>query len=638
MLRWSIIILFFLPSVLLAQKADSLKPKITRQWTLSRDFTEEVSIPVDTTFSLFHHLRVTDKFSPFNVYPGNYGLPVYQVNFFDRVTDPDMFLYRYYYPFMHLPGNALFMDTQVPFTEMVFSYAGPRDRAEQVFRIRHSQNVNRYLNFGLIYDIVYSLGQYSYQRSDDKTFTLFTSYTGEKYRLYVSGGINNIKSLENGGIVDKTQMTSFDTRDIEVKLGGLNKAVDTLRERNLLIVQRYSLNKKASATGDTLGRNRGGFRLSGVFSHIMIWEKTRRSYFDEYPTGGFYDTVFINASITLDSLSERVLKNTVRFDFSTDETRKFSLGGGVGIRNELFRYSQVVPISDTLNSDTIVWHQSNNVLLGRLFNNIGKKFKWIATGELFLTGYRAGDFELKGTMTKEFDWEKGKSLWNIFGGVISNKPSVWYERWGSNNFKWDNDFQKIFRIDAGTEFRYPARRTTLRFNYAIIDNYTYFGPDAVPLQHGGGLSVASLFLKKEVSAWKFHLMNDILLQQSSNPDVLDLPLLSVRSSGYFEHNFHFKLTNGNLNTQVGAEIFYISSWHGYCYMPATGTFFTQSTDMVGGYPYLNAFINIKLKRTRIFLMLDHFNSGLSGYNYFLVPSYPMNIRSFRYGLAWTFYN
>jgi len=87
---------------------------------------------------LFHFITATRgwiSISTFNAYPGNYGLPFYQMNFFDRVTDPDKFLYRNFYPLMHMPDNAVFMNTQVPFTEMIFGYAGPRDRAEQTFRI-----------------------------------------------------------------------------------------------------------------------------------------------------------------------------------------------------------------------------------------------------------------------------------------------------------------------------------------------------------------------------------------------------------------------------------------------------------------------------------------------------------------------
>jgi hypothetical protein len=215
---------------------------------------------------------------------------------------------------------------------------------------------------------------------------------------------------------------------------------------------------------------------------------------------------------------------------------------------------------------------------------------------------------------------------------------VWYNTWGSNNFRWQNSFLKEFRINVGTEISYPARRTTVRFNYVIIDNYTDFGQDTLPSQFTSGLSVAALYLKKELSAWKFHLANDILIQKSTNKTVLDLPLITVKSAGFFEHNFHFKMTNGNLLTQIGVEVLYNTPYHGYGYMPAIGRFYRQNEILTGNYPYINAFLNIKLKRTRFFLMYDHVNSGMTGYNYFMVPSYPMNIRMFKYGLAWTFYD
>jgi hypothetical protein len=548
---------------------------------------------------------------------------------------------------MHLPVNPVFTNTQVPFTEFVFTFAGPTDRSDQTFKIRHSQNVNRNLNIGLIYDIVYSLGQYNYQRTDDKTFTLYTSYTGEKYKLYLAGGINNLTSYENGGIVDKTQMSTFNTRDMEVNLGGLNKAKNLLRNRNILLVQKYSLNKRSEALSDTIsGKSKTkGFKMNGTFSHIMTWEINRREYSDNYPKSGFYDKIFFNGSITFDTLTARSFKNTIRFDFSTDESRKFRLGGGVGIRNELFKYSQIVRLNPLLflsssawKESNSTWKESNNVLVGRLFNDIGNKFRWIATGELFLTGYRAGDFDLEGKLAKTFEWKKGRASWDIFGGMTNIQPSVWYERWSSNHFEWRNNFLKELRINAGTEFLYPARKTDVKFNFAIIDNYTDFGPDTLPSQFTGGLSVAAFYLKKEVSAWKFHFSTDMLLQISSNKDVLDLPLITIRSEGFFEHNFHFKLTNGDLNTQIGVEVFYNTAYHGYAYMPAIGAYYRQDGSLTGNYPYLTAFFNVKLKRTRIFLMLDHFNSGLSGYNYFMVPSYPMNIRMFRYGLAWTFYD
>jgi hypothetical protein len=643
MIRYfSIILLFAFSSGLFAQKQDTIKPRILRQWHLSKDFSEEVPIPIDTVFSLFNHFKIADKYSPFNAYLGNYGLPFYQMNFFDRITDPDEFLYAYYYPFMYVPEKASFTNTQVPFTELVWSFGGPKETSEQTFRVRHSQNVNRFLNFGLTYDIVYSLGQYNYQRSEDKSFTLYSSYTGPKYKLYAAVGINNMISYENGGITSKDQLNQASTRDVPVKLGGLDIANSILKNRNILLVQRYTIESEKLSKKDSIAHKKTGFLgLSGTFSHIFILESNKRTYSDADTGSGFYRNLYVKRKIDFDSLYSRSIKNTVRFDFTTDETRKFRLGGGVGIRNELFSYSQVVPTHDTTLADTAHWKNSNNVLVGRLYNSIGDKFGWIATGELFITGYRAGDFNLNGEILKSFDFKKGRASWLITGDIINRQPSFWYEQYGSTHFEWNNNMNKEFRIDVGTSFNYPARKVELKFNYAIIKNYTDFDTLALPSQYSGGLSVAAVSIKKEFVFWKFHLANHLLFQKSSNTDILDLPLACIRSTGYLEHLFRFVHTGGKLYTQLGAEVTYNTLYHPYNYMPATGRFYRQELT-TGNYPFINVFLNLKLKRTRFFLMFDHLNYNMMGTkirnNYDMIPDYPMNIRMFRYGLAWTFYD
>lgn len=615
------------------------KPRILKEWTLSADYSEEVPIPIDTVFSLSNRFKIADKFSPVNASLGNYGLPFYQLNFFDRVTDPDKFLYATYYPLMHLPFNALFMNTQVPYTELDWSFAGPKETSEQTLRIRHSQNVNRFINFGLIYDIVFDLGQYSYQRAADKTFTFYSSYTGAKYKLYISAGINNITSFENGGISDETQLNQSSTLEIPVKLGGANKANSVLKNHNLLLVQRYSINSNRVIKNDSTSRKSTGFLgLSGSFSHIFEFESNARTYKDAYPGSKFYDNIFITDKVTADSLHAGSIKNTVRFDFSTDETRKFNLGGGFGIRNEILTFFHIIPVHYTLHQNPSVFHRGSNALIGRLFNNIGEKFRWIATGELYLTGYRIGDFNLNGEITKSFDFKKGRALWLITGSMKNRKPSFWYEQWGGNNFTWNESLNKEFRIDLGTAFRYPARKTELIINYAIIKNYVDFDSTAHPSQYSGGLSVAAVTLKKELRLWKFHLATDLIVQKSSNSKILDLPLATVRSAAYFEHLFKFPKTGGKLNTQLGVDITYNTLYHPYNYMPATGRFYRQDLVTAGDYPFINVFFNFKVKRTRVFLMFDHINAGMMGSSYEMVPSYPMNIRMFRYGLSWTFYN
>lgn len=628
----------------LTQRADSLKkPKTLKEWTLSADYSEEVNVPIDTVFSLSNRFKIADKYSPVNATLGNYGLPFYQLSFFDRITDPDKFLYAYYYPLMHTPYNALFMNTQVPYTELDWSFAGPIETSEQTFRVRHSQNVNRNLNFGLIYDIVFSLGQYKNQRSSDKTFTFYSSYTGIKYKYYFSAGINNLLSFENGGIIQLSDLDQKSTLDVPTNLGDLNKSSSTLKNRNILLVQRYTISSSPVVKNDSTSHKRTGFLgLSGTFSHIFTYETNSRKYVDSYPGSGFYDTIFISPDATSDSVYSRSIKNTVRFDFSTDQTRKFTLGGGAGIRNELFSYYRIVPVPYTYHANQSVFDKGNNVLVGRLFNSIGQKFGWLATGELYLTGYRAGDFNLDGEISKSFDWKKGRASWLLTGSMKNTQPSFWFEEWGGNNIEWHNNFRKEFRIDLGSVFRYPARKTELKFNYAIIKNYADFDTTKLPSQFSGGLSIAAVTLKNELRAWKFHLASDVIVQKSSNSEILDLPLVTLRSAGYFEHLFRFKNTGGKLNVQLGGDVTYNTSYHPYSYMPATGRFYRQDKVTAGDYPYINVFLNFKVKRTRVFIMFDHVNAGLMGqsikYNYYMVPDYPMNIRMLRYGLSWTFYD
>ena len=90
----SIVLLLFFSAAVSAQASKEKKPRILKQWTLSSDFTEELNLPLDTVFSLFHRHRISDRLSPVNATSGNYGLPFYPINFFDRASDHDDFLYE----------------------------------------------------------------------------------------------------------------------------------------------------------------------------------------------------------------------------------------------------------------------------------------------------------------------------------------------------------------------------------------------------------------------------------------------------------------------------------------------------------------------------------------------------------------
>jgi len=614
--------------------SDTIFSSGSRQWTLSSDFTQEILVPLDTAFSLFHRYRITDKYSEFNAYTGNYGLPLYQINFFDREWKPDRFLYSHYQPFMWTPANTLFINTHVPFTEIRWTNGGARNVAEQTFRVRHSQNASRFLNFGLIYDIVFNIGQYDLQRAVNKNFLFHTSYNRNIYTAYFSVGLNNHESQENGGITGVESLQQYAPEDVPVLLNDLNSANSYLKNRYLMLVQRYSPGgKRDSLTGE--------LTRSGpiTFSHIGTYEWNQRRYTDKYPATELYDTVMISKTQTADSLYQSLLSNTLRVDFAAGSTGKFRIGAGAGIRSELRKFAQVMPGDTLTRPDTVSSRTGSLVLTGKVFNNIGSKFGWSASGDLWFQGYRAGDFIVDGRIYKDFETNrKGTVTWDATGAVASYTPSFWYQQWGSNNFLWQNDISREFRLTVGSSLRWPERHLNIRFSYAIVDNFTYMGYEARPAQHQGGLSVASLLASKDFIFWKLHLDNSVLLQQSSNSEVLSLPLVTARSAFFFDHIFRFAATEGELSFQLGAEAMIHTPYYAMNYMPATGRYFSQSDSQTGNYPFINIFLNLKVKRTRIFIMADHINSGLTDYNYFLIPGYPLNIRMIKYGIAWTFYD
>ncbi len=83
---------------------------------------------------------------------------------------------------------------------------------------------------------------------------------------------------------------------------------------------------------------------------------------------------------------------------------------------------------------------------------------------------------------------------------------------------------------------------------------------------------------------------------------------------------------------------YNTEYYADAYMPALRAFYSQQSYKTGNYPYIDAFVNIRVKRAKMFLLVEHLNAGLMNYDYFMVPSYPMPDRAIKFGIAWAFYD
>jgi hypothetical protein len=100
------------------------------------------------------------------------------------------------------------------------------------------------------------------------------------------------------------------------------------------------------------------------------------------------------------------------------------------------------------------------------------------------------------------------------------------------------------------------------------------------------------------------------------------------------------LFKGALIGDLGFDFYYTSKYKASAYMPATGIFHLQDEYNVGGFPFLDVFLTIRIKRTRIFVSYNNLLHGLRfiGENYFTAYNYPLKPRNVRVGLVWTFYD
>lgn len=623
-----------------AQLLPDTIPGTIYAWKLDDDYYGISQNDLDTALKKFQVYKPNYKQNPMHSDMGNLALPSLPHNYVKRNYENELFFLRYYLPFIQYPLKQIFVNTKKPFTQLNYTTGGQKKVLEQSLKVLHTRNINENLNAGIDYKLFGSEGQYTNQKSTIKALALFSSYTSDKYSFHTTFNLNNIIIDENGGIVNDEDLGTIESLDIPVNLGTINSAGSSVKNKTFMLSHGITLGagKKDTIPSDDSTdvkiEKPEGLGLQGKFSHVLFFQNDEKKYKDDNPQSGFYKNIFSDSTNTFDSLYARTFTNTLRFDFQSDPERKFAFGGGIAASIELQKYSNLLPGDTVYNDD----YYSNKRLSAYIFNDLGEKFNWKVKARNYYSGYKAGDFLLDGSLTKAFSSKKGLSTLVLSGKLENRKPSYWMNYYHSNNFVWENDFEKVFETKVSARYTNPGRFLDASFNYFLTDNHLYFDTSAIPAQINELTSILSFYISKEFHLWKFHFLNKVLLQKTDHQDQIRLPFISIYNSTYFEHNFYFKLTGGNLLVQLGFDVYYNTPYYAMAYMPATGQFYNQDQKELGNYPYFDVFLNFKLKRTRFFLMLDHVNSGLTGDNYFSVLHYPLNQRTLKFGLSWTFYD
>ncbi len=635
-----------MPEGMNIQAKQDTVPNFVKTWIMAEDFTVMLNHEMDTAQTGFQVSSPVYRNSISQAYLGNIGLQTRDNLYFNRNLQTDYFFLRPFTSYLYTPENNVYYNITKPFTLLeYFASTGDRQKREEIFHAIHTQNITPFLNMGFDIRFLGSEGTYLRQKSKFNSVSLFGSYTGKDYSIHSSFHMNTQNAQENGGLKnDSIFMNSQkDERAYEVNL---NDAESTMRNLNYHFTQRYKFGK-AEQIPDTTSET--GFRRlrerttkTGSLIHNLEFQRNYRLYEDMIKDNNrdFYPNYYIDPNQTFDSTYYRSLSNTFQLMLDENPNRETDFGARAFLRHDWVKYSFNTPADTTVNNGdtTIVSHkdyQYQNVHIGASFlHTVGAGWDWMARGQYYLFGYKATDLVLDGYITKRFQGKKGESMISISGKFAIEEPDHFLSFYESNNYRWYNDFRKTKDIRGSLTISNEAIKALGRVDFSLVSDLVFFNDSAVPVQHQPVVTVISGELRKNFKLGIFHSNHQIHYQVSSNNNVTRIPDLS-----YYTSNFlGFTVVKNALTAEIGFDLYYYTKYRALAFAPSTGTFYNQDVREIGNYPYLNLFLNAKLKRTRFYLRWDHTYAGQIKKNYFHVLNYPTRGRVVKIGLSWTFYN
>ena len=466
----------------------------------------------------------------------------------------------------------------------------------------------------------------------------FYIYLTQRYRLGFTRRVRNTQ--EGKPTVSAPKASSSPSSESEISASNNDIALpnDSIASKSVstLAAANDSLPSVSTADNDSLFEEE--FVPVTSFIHTLKVERSRHQFRSgSEPEGFFPEDYKLYKNYSNDSTTAFSVKNVFGIALLEGFNKYAKAGLTAYISHKFSRY-------DLMNTDTLTdmrrirYTEQEIFLGGELAKREGKLLHYNVNGEVGLVDKAIGQFRVNANLDLNFRLWKDTVNFYARGYVSNTLPSFYMRHYHSNHYNWDNDnMDKEFRTRVEGELNISHWGTNLRAGVENIKNYTYFNQSALPEQNGGNIQVLSATLKQDFRLGVFHLDNEVTWQKTSNETVLPLPQLSLY------HNFYIlaKLAKKVLTVQLGADVRYFTKYNAPAYAPGVQQFHLQPTDdlvEIGGYPIVNVYANLHLKRTRIFAMMYHINAGMGSANSFLVPHYPINPRLFKIGVSWNFYD
>ncbi|MDE5849989.1 MAG: putative porin [Muribaculaceae bacterium] len=640
-------------------------------WTLTYPLGFHIPAPVDTAQYNYQRRSIPTMASDAWATTGNLGSPGTNLLWFEKEKPSGFLFYDALGFWMPSFAKQKFHNTYIPTTILQYNYCGSSENHQDRLQADFAGNVNRRIGIGGFIDYLHSKGCYNYQAAKNFNFGLSCYYFGDRYELQTFYQQYAHQNLENGGITDDRYIT-----DPAAVQGGVtsvqSKSIPTqlTSAKNILNGAEFYMNHaykigywSEEQVNDTLTRDIYIPVMKILYS--FDYRHYRHEFNEKSVSNSFWSSTYFDKNQTYDNSKLNTFSNTIgiyliegfkkwmKFGLSayaTYQLNQFTLPNagyeipsdgdntdGDNTGNENQPSDNKPEEANSLPAFIPAPKHNQNFLFvgGRIEKAQGSILRYNADVRFGLSGDAAGDLDLNGQILTNIPLFGDTVSIEAHGGFHNNTPDWLTKNYVSNHFIWSKDFGKTRSVKFGGSLEIPWTRTRAMIDVENIQNRIYFGNDFLPYQHGGNVQIMSVGLQQDFKVGILNWNNRVTWQVSSDQNIVPLPQLSIYSNLFIQARL-FKV----LHVQAGVDCDFYTKYKGLTYQPATMTFCNQQETSLGGYPFCNAYVNLRLYRCRFYVMMSHVNQGLFGsvYNEFSLPHYPINPRRFQIGIAVDFAN
>ena len=630
---------------------DSVRAWPNFMWTVDRDMND---VEIGTLDTLVTDRRIDYPYFRKGVGDmtlGGLGQSTLPFNYFERPNSPDFEFSQSYDSYTYRMDNVPFYNSKTPYLNFMFLESGQKRYREEHFEITMAHNVSPTTAFNVNYKARGTKGLYDWQRTSNHNLSAAFSHTGKRYSIHAAYINNRIKQRENGGAVGLWAVadTIFDhPSGVPMKLAGA-EAENSYRNNSFFVKQAYAIPLEPVTDYDYSIAGLSAVYVGHIFEY-NAWSKLYKDKYDTFrnergdkndkgeyvPTEDvYYDNWYISPTQSRDSICERVITNKFFVEAQPWDRNGAvgRLGGGIGV--DAYGYAQLAMdnyISGKYNVDKkTAWYA-----YGAVSGKIKRYVDWGADVRFHPSGYRSGDFALNAHLSLSAEFRNHPVILTGRFSQTKQSASYWQENLFSNHYVWFNSFDKENETRLEVSLEVPDWALEVGLWQGVVSNKIYYDPESRVSQSDASISLTSLYARKDFRVGGFHFDHRVLMQWSTNQEVIPVPLGSAYLSYYYECWVQKKEV---LRLQIGIDARFNTSFYAPSYNPALAVFYNQREYEVGNYPYLDAYVAAKWKRMRIFLKYQHVNYDLFGNGQYLtVAGYPQNPGMFKMGISWGFYD